>query len=303
MVSGGTPRALGIDIGGTHSRARLVAGQAVLAEAQGRSASVAAQGPEQALAALNELLGQLRLDADGPVAAVCAGAAGMLKGEALVRFQRRLAEVTDGGPVLVVGDGALVLPAANLEDGVGVICGTGTVAFARWGERSATAGGWGFLLGDDGSGYWVVRRAIRALLDRSDRARPPGPLGADLLRAAGASDAVALRDLVYQDPRPGRWAGLAPVVLASSDPEVGDILEEAAAALDSLVAAVLEPLGEPVGLPIVLAGGVTGNDRYRRAVAEHLHRARPASTVSVLAEPPVAGAVRLAQRALAARGV
>lgn len=290
---------LGADIGASHSRAWLVAGAEVLAAAEAGSASVAAEGAEAALSALDDLLGQLPIDRHQPLDAICVGAAGMASEEVLSVFEGRLARFTRGGPVLVVADGYLVLPAAGLAEGVGVICGTGTTAVASQGDRVSRVGGWGYLLGDDGSGYWFVRRAIRALLDRSDRRRQLGALGADLLRAVGVDGADDLKDLVFQDPRPGRWAAYAPAVLQSSDPEVACMLAEAASALDQLVDAAMESVGGRPGLPIVLAGGMTKDPRFRSAVTEQMGRARPDSTVSILQAPPVTGAVRLAQLAIA----
>jgi glucosamine kinase len=291
------PWVLGVDIGGTKSRARLVVGEEVVAEALSASASVAAEGPEAALAALDDLLGRVPLPSSRPLDAVCAGVAGMLRGRSLGLFTARLGALAAGGPVLVVGDGALVLPAAGFSEGVGIICGTGTVAFARHDGRQVTAGGWGYLLGDDGSGYWVFRRALRSVLDRCDRGRPLGPLGDALLEAVGARELDDLRAAVYGDPRPGRWAALAPAVLGSGDPEVANFLTEGAQGIGDLVDASLEALGRPAGLPIVLAGGMTSEPRFNSAVTTLLLRRWPDSPVSQLGPPPVVGAVRLAQEA------
>ena len=297
-VTAGRPvRVLGIDIGATHSRARLVAGGEVVGEARTRSASVAAEGAEAAITAFDDLLGRLPLDQWHPLDAACVGAAGTASEEVLDLFEARLARFTADGRVLIVGDGYLVLPAAGLADGVGVICGTGTVAVACLGERVVRSGGWGYLLGDDGSGYWLVRCAIRALLDRKDRARPLGALGADLLEAVGVTRLDELLSQVYRDPRPGRWAAYAPVVLHSADEVAHRIVEEAAPALDRSIDAALDALGHPPGLPIVLAGGLTGDPGFQAGVTGYLRQARPTSEVSVLEEPPVVGAVRLAERA------
>jgi glucosamine kinase len=299
-VSGGRALSvLGIDIGATHSRARLVDGREVVAEARSGSASVAAEGAEAAVAAFDDLLGRLPLGPSHPLDAACVGAAGTASDEVLDLFEARLAGFTASGRVLIVGDGYLVLPAAGLADGVGVICGTGTVAVGCVGERVVRSGGWGYLLGDDGSGYWLVRSAVRALLDRQDRARPLGALGADLLQAVGLSSVDELMRQVYRDPRPGRWAAYAPVVLRSSDEAAHRIVEEAGPALDRFIDAALDALGHPTGLPIVLAGGLTGDPGFRAAVTGYLRQTRPMSEVSILEEPPVVGAVRLAQRAYA----
>ena len=290
---------LGIDIGATHSRARLVAGAKVVAEATAGSASVAAEGLAGALAALDELLAQLPLDERRPLDAICVGAAGITRRVAASLIEERLAPFAAEGRVFIVGDVSLVLPAAGLDEGIGVICGTGTVAVGRQDGRAARAGGWGYLLADEGSGYWLVCRAVRAVLDRRDRGRPLGPLGSELLHAARMPCLADLIGQFYEDARPGRWASYAPVVLGSPDPAAAAIIEEAARALHWLVDAVLERLGHPSGLPIVLAGGLMTSERFRSAVTGELRRAKPSSAVKVLHQPPVAGAVRLAQRASA----
>lgn len=292
-------RVLGIDIGATHSRARLVAGSELVAEATAASASVAAEGLTFALAALDELVGQLPLDEHRALDAICVGAAGITMQHAANLIQERLAQFTEEGQVFIVGDVSLVLPAANLDEGVGVICGTGTVALGRLGRRTVRAGGWGYLLADEGSGYWLVSRAVRRVLERRDRGRPLGALGSEILSATTLPSLEQLTSQFYEDPRPGRWAYYAPVVLGSHDPAAATIIHEAARAVRSLVEAVLERLGHPRRLPVVLAGGLTTSERFASALTAELRRAMPSSQVSILDQPPVAGAVRLAQMASA----
>jgi glucosamine kinase len=202
--------------------------------------------------------------------------------------------------VLVVDDASLVLPAACLAEGVAVICGTGSIATATWRGREAWAGGWGYLLGDEGSGYWIVRAAIRALLGRRTSGLAPGELGACLLGAAGAPDLDALRGEFYRRPEPGNWARHAPVILDCSDPEVAGLVRQAAVALADLAACVAGRL-EAAGAPVVLAGGLMSNERLSAATVAAVSAALPGSPVRVLREPPVAGAVRLAEAAAARR--
>jgi N-acetylglucosamine kinase-like BadF-type ATPase len=289
-------RVLGIDVGGTHSRARLVVGAEVIAETEARSASLAAEGPGAALDALDELVTGLPLASWCPIDVVCVGAAGKLGEKAQQLYSDRLGKLTIRGTVLVVSDAALVLPAAGLCDGIGIVCGTGTASFGRLGERTCLAGGWGYLLGDDGGGHGLVRSAIRVVLGRDDRGRPLGPLGDDLLEATGSASAVDLRNSFYVGHRPGKWAALAPVVLGSHDESVPALLEEAGRALDEMVSAVLEKLGPSGELPVVVAGGLTEHPRFQSDVLGYIRRARPGCKVTVLQEPPVAGAVRLAQQ-------
>jgi glucosamine kinase len=290
-------RVLGLDIGGTSTRARLVAGSGVVGDATAASASLTAAGPERASAALDELLAGLP-GLDSPLDAVCAGAAGSRTARETADFLRaRLEPITRSGNVLVVDDAALVLPAAGLAEGIAVICGTGTIAAGTWRGREARAGGWGYLLGDEGSGYWIVREAVRALLGRRERGLPPGDLGARLLGAASAPDLDALRAALLRSPEPGMWARYAPAVLDSCDPEVVGLAGRAAGHLAALAARVARQF--EAELPVVLAGGLMANERLSSAAVAAISAQVPASSVRVLSEPPVTGAVRLAQAAAA----
>lgn len=291
-------RVLGLDIGGTSTRARLVADGVVVSDATAASASLTAAGPERAAAVLGGLLSGLP-GLDRPLDAVCAGAAGSRTARQTADFLRaRLAPVTRSGDVVVVDDASLVLPAAGLAEGIAVICGTGSIATGTWQGREAWAGGWGYLLGDEGSGYWIVRAAVRAVLGRRQSGLPPGDLGACLLAAAGAPDLDALRAEFYRQPRPAGWARHAPAVLDCPDPGVAELVRQAAGELAGLAAQVAGQL-EAAGAPVVLAGGLLANDRLRAATVEAIGAVLPASPVQLLREPPVAGAVRLAEAAAA----
>jgi glucosamine kinase len=288
---------LGIDIGGTKSRARLWAEGKVAAEREAASASLAAAGLQAAGAALADLLTGLPLDGPASLDAICAGTAGLSVPGTEEFLRERLSPLTRG-TVLIVPDPMLVLPAAGIDEGVAVICGTGSVAVGAYHDRTVQAGGWGYLLGDEGGGYWIVREALRVLLARRDRGEPLGDLGARLLAATGAADLAGLHRDYYQQPHvPRRWARYARAVVASTDPGASDLLASAGDAVAALAASAIGELDAPAALPVVLAGGLSGNaafvDAARRAVAVAL----PGSTVDVLADPPVAGAVCLARRA------
>ncbi len=143
---------LGLDIGGTGTRARLVRDGAVLAEAEGGSASLTAAGRQQAETALTAILGQLGLS-EASLDAVCAGSAGSGSVDMLAFLTGRFAPLTRTGIVIVVNDVALILPAAGVGDGIAVVAGTGSNCIGRHSSRECAVGGWGWLLGDEGSGY------------------------------------------------------------------------------------------------------------------------------------------------------
>ena len=202
-----------------------------------------------------------------------------------------------------MSDVQLVLPAAGLTDGVAVICGTGSVAVGSLAGRTVQIGGWGYLLGDEGGGYWVVREALRVLLDRRDHSGSPGQLGKELMSATGCNDLAALHRLVYEQPhRPSGWARHANLVLDSADPAAAAIAARAADAVAALAAAAAEELDPPASLPVVLAGGLLGNAAFQTAARKAITRTLPGTEVTVLADEPVAGAIRLARLALPGGG-
>ncbi len=291
-------RILGLDIGGSRSRAQLCVDGQVVAEGKAASASLVAVGAARAKAALTDLLAQLPLDPLRRLDAVCVGSAGASVPATRQFLTEHLAPLTRSGQVMIVKDAALILPAAGLDAGIALICGTGSVAIGRYQGRQVQSGGWGYLLGDEGSGYWMVRAALRVLLDRRDRGVPLGELGDRLLAATGTCDTGALHELFYAETHPRHWAGYAPLVLASADPSAAAITAAAADALAGLAVSAAERLGAPPGLPVVLSGGLFRQAELETAVRIAIEEARPGSDMRVLARPAVAGAVRLALAAM-----
>jgi N-acetylglucosamine kinase-like BadF-type ATPase len=288
---------LGLDIGGTRSRAQLCVDGEVVADAEAAGASLIAVGATGAQAALVDLLAQLPLRPRQRLDAICVGSAGTSAPGARQFLTEHFAPLTRSGTLVIVKDAMLVLPAAGLDSGVALICGTGSVAVGSYQGGEVQSGGWGYLLGDEGSGYWVVRTALRVLLDRRDRGAPPGELGDRLLAATGTGQVSALLELFYQEPQPRHWAGYAPLVLSSADPGAARITADAADALAGLAVSAAERLDAPAGLPVVLAGGLFSQAGLEAAVRVSIDNARPGSAIRTLTRPPVTGAVRLAQAA------
>jgi hypothetical protein len=111
--------------------------------------------------------------------------------------------------------------------------------------------------------------------------------------------------MFYDHPHPRRWARHAPLVLDADDPAARTITVEAAQALAALATSAMRRLARPVGLeavppvglPVVLGGGLMGHPRLRDAAVIATGGALPGSEVLALTDPPVAGAVRLASAA------
>jgi glucosamine kinase len=281
---------IGVDIGGSKTHGiRAVDGEPV-AEAVAGSANVAAVGIPEAARQLDALFA--RLDVDG-VDAVCAGAAGADGTESIGALTRLLADRVPGAQVSVVHDARLVLAAEGLDAGVSLIAGTGSVA---WGRRAdgteARGGGWGHILGDEGSGYRVAVDAIRHALDRMDAGLRADPLTAALVTDCGLTDRTELIDFFYARQDKRYWAERAAVVTrlaGQGDPAACVIVDTAADALAALATRVLGRLDLPG--PVVLGGGFAVHQPLlQQAVRERL----AGIEVRLLSHAPALGAVHLA---------
>ena len=149
------------------------------------------------------------------------------------------------------------------DRGVAVCAGTGAVCVGMNGaHRTARSDGWGYLLGDEGGGYWIGAAALRTLLRRHDgRGRRGRGLEQAMLAALGGIGAPEILDWVYDAPAAvDRIAGLAPVVLAaaaSGEPAAAAIVNQAGVRLGRAACAVIRRL-ELVceTFPLVTLGGL-----------------------------------------------
>ena len=282
------PLVLGLDIGGSSSRARLSEGGHIVSEASAPGANVALIDPEVVEERLTSLIEQL---GSPHPASCCAGAAGAEVPAGRRRLEQLLARLLPDARVLVVHDTRLILAAAGLDVGIALIAGTGSVAYARnQNGDEARAGGWGWMLGDEGSGTWIVREALRELMRRREEGVQLSVLGERMLVATESDDLLETISRVQLYHEAGQWAALAGEVFGSMalDPGAARIVDSAA---DALAALALRA-GAKVGVdgPVVMAGGVLTNFSDLAAKVQ----ARVGSGL-VLEEEPVAGAVRLAE--------
>lgn len=292
-----TGRIVGLDVGGSKTHAVLAdATGAVLGEVKVGSANIASVGVREATRQLSAALDQL--DA-GEIDAVCAGAAGADSPEQRHQLSDLLTGLLPNATVDVVHDAQLLLAAAGLDTGIALISGTGSVAWGVTADgRSHRAGGWGYLLGDEGSGYGVARAAVQHVLGLLDRAAAPDRLTTALVAGCGLTGPEHLQERFYANPERRYWARQAGTVFtlaAEGDPAAQRIVEEAASALAALVRTVAAVLGSTG--PLVCAGGLITHQptllaRLRADVA-----GGGITDVRLLDRDPVHGAVRLALRA------
>ena len=225
----------------------------------------------------------------------CAGSAGAEVPAGRRRLERLLEILLPGSRISVVHDARLVLSAAQTDEGIALISGTGSVAYGRTSDgREARYGGWGWLVGDDGSGAWITREAVREVMGRAESRRPLGDLGSRLLAACRTGDPMQLPGKVHRLREPMKWAAMANVVFeaADLDPGAQSVVLRAASALSHLARSVGASLG--IDGPVVMAGGLLLNQpKLECAVREEL-----GPLCTRLEAPPVAGAVRLAELGL-----
>lgn len=253
---------VGVDAGGTSTRAMAVAEDGtVLGRGRSAGANPHSHPPGQAAARIAEAIRQALggLDALGTSACVVAMAGSSKLTDPAV------AELFDGTwkrlgltRVAVLSDAeAAFASATSAPDGTVLVAGTGSIAGRIRGHRMvSTAGGYGWLLGDEGSAFWLGREAVRHTLGELGGARPLGALATSVLSEAGVDPTDrphAWRELitVVNGEPPIRLARFAPLV--STAPDAGAIVERAAGLLVEAAMATREP-GEDT--PMVLVGSV-----------------------------------------------
>ncbi|MCC9308849.1 ATPase [Kitasatospora sp. RB6PN24] len=245
---------LGLDAGGTRTRAVLVDGVGeVLGRGTAAGANPAGSDPDAALATLATAVTAALATRDPATVTGCLiGLAGHRSLPDPAEFADRCrAALQLRCPVRVVPDVVPALAAGGVPDGTGtvLIAGTGSICVRLAGHRPRTQrGGLGWLLGDEGSGFWLGRGALRAAIEY-----PAGALAAAVRRECAADSPRELVRWAYAGP-PRRLAALAPLVSAAAldgDPAAVALVETAAGELAALVRATAV-----CGEPLILAGSV-----------------------------------------------
>jgi N-acetylglucosamine kinase len=191
--------------------------------------------------------------------------------------QEVLAEILRAKKLIVTHDMLIALSGATGgEPGVAVNAGTGSFAFGRSPSgETARAGGWGFVFGDEGSGFDIARQALRAALRFEEGWGPQTALHGALLAAANAANANDLLHAWYTldwpRPRVAALAKLVDEVATAGDPVACDILSNAAQQLATLALSARRRLFAPGEAVLVCyIGGVFQSrlllDRYRQIV-------------------------------------
>jgi len=254
------PLAIGIDAGGTKT-VGVLADQdgTVLSKAISGSANLIVKGELEVEKVLFDVIESL--GAPEPVAALCLGIAGAGQPGAEELLHGVLRRLGQRQAIRVVND-ALVALVAGAPDGIGivVVAGTGSIAYGVDPQgQTARAGGWGYLLGDEGSAFWLGHYAVRHAVRAADGRGVPTMLYDLICDKLGVSQTSELVDWFYDQNRSrNRVANLAPLVEAATsegDEAAANLLDQASKHLASAARAVANQLSFDGSFPVVLSGG------------------------------------------------
>lgn len=193
--------------------------------------------------------------------------------------------------------------ATGTDPGLAVISGTGSNVFGVGADgRCWRAGGWGHVLGDEGSGYWIGVRSLAAVLHDRDGSGPPTALSdaaLELYEVGGVQELIAL---VYGKPLDkseiAAFAAQTAKLAHAGDEVARAIYSQAAEQLATQIAAVVQRAGLEGEFPVGLIGsafkaGAVFVEPLERRIAERA----PGARIAVVEIAPVAGALMLATRA------
>lgn len=304
---------LGIDGGGSKTVCYLAdADGAIIGTGRGGGANLQAQGELEVEKVLHGVIEQAIGERSIHPDAACLGVAGADR-EDDYRVLRDVMRRLGFRRTLIVND-ALIALVAGVGDAPGVvlIAGTGSIAYGlRADGLAARSGGWGSVLGDEGSGYWIGRHALAAVMREADGRGAKTQLTTLLLEHFGLAEPSGLvREIYEQRARagPARFqrqtiAALAPTIArahADGDVVASEILSQAAEELTRAAASVIERLGmRGSNFPTVLAGGLFSAVPWLAdEVTGRLGEVAPRTTVVRLGDEPARGAVHLARRDL-----
>ena len=233
--------------------------------------------------------------------AICLGISGVDRPEDHAQVQQWLAEILPDVPAFLYNDAVVALASGTRGQlyGIVLISGTGMIAmgYNRRGERRR-AGGWGAILGDDGSGYTIGAATLRAVTWAADGRGPETSLTAAVLNTLHFTRAEQLVRWAYDDLSWNRIADLAPLAnqeAAAGDAQAQRIVRQASLDLALAVEAVARRLGmENEAFPIVLAGGGLRPGYLADSLCARFGRSLPMASIVIPSAEPAIGAALLA---------
>ncbi|WP_405593865.1 N-acetylglucosamine kinase [Streptomyces sp. NBC_01092] len=292
-----SPLVVGIDVGGTKTHLRAHAGDALVADHVRTSSGWRPHDPVAAAGWLASLVADCLPRGVRPSALAVGGHA--CETPRQCAQLRTALQLHFDAPASVVGDAELIVPAAGLDKGVGLVAGTGSVAVGRLADGSPVqVGGWGAVLGDEGGSAGLVREAARAVWAAHDLGDEPDALARGLVDALGIAEVPALGAALESARNPSAdWGRHAPVVFAAAEagsPLARAVIDEGGRSLAALVER-LAARGVPVDDVVVAGSTILAQPVLYESFAAALCDCVPGARPRPLEVPPVEGAVALAR--------
>lgn len=291
---------IGLDGGGTKTLLRAVdMDKNIICEVLGGSSNLCSNSDEIVYNNLKNLF--LEIGDIHPIA-ICLGSAGISGKGSKERLNEILFELTNCQSIKVVGDMETPL-AAEVGSGMGVlvIAGTGAIAFGQDGMgNTARSSGWGHIIGDEGSSYWIAAQGLKAAMRGYDGRDTPTMLTklmADAMKVSPDNEIVAEVYKNYSEK--SKMASLSHIVNEAA--ELGDsaayaIMNQAAEEILISISSVVKRLSiEKEPFPVIVSGGLLLNSRILKELfIEKTYNAFPNAEVRELSKDPAWGAVEIA---------
>ena len=296
---------LAIDGGGTKTTCVVADETVTLGSATTGGSNVTRHGDARAREALHAAVKAACAGAKvapARIESACVGLSGAGRPEVRDAVAAMMREVLRGR-ILVVSDLETTLQ-AGFGDGPGVITisATGSIAYGRDARgQTARAGGWGLAISDEGSGQWVGRRAVSAVLGAKDAGEDP-PLLASILRLWKLNSLDELVRRANASPPPDFSSLFRPVIDAAGagDLLARQLLEQAGSELAGLARNVIRRLFADASVSVAMSGGVFRQSEVIRQVFYNKLAAEfPQARVNPTVVDAVRGALELARKALA----
>lgn len=297
---------LGIDGGGSQTTALIAGASVVIGRGRAGSSNYHAVGKDQALQAIQEAvaaaLEQAGIAASSLSAAVL-GLAGAGRSTDRPIFETWAAAFLPAVPLKITTDAGIVLELCQGYPRLAVICGTGAAVFGQAAPEQPLqrASGWGYLLGDEGSAFWIGRAALGAVMRAADGRGGKTSLtnlALDHYRVTTPEGLVkAVYDGVFVREQVAAFAPQVDTAACAGDPAATRIIEQAGEELALAVKAVCDRMGGLEKAACILAGGVLlGSHAVCQALLRQVEHRGITLQPLFLASEPALGALKLAEQ-------
>jgi N-acetylglucosamine kinase-like BadF-type ATPase len=235
---------------------------------------------------------------------IFAGMAGVTTASTAARFEKLIRDCSLAHATIGIDHDIRIALAGGLggKPGIALIVGTGSSCYGRTaGGRTCQTGGWGALVSDEGSGYWLALHAIVAAIRMADGRSEESNLRARVFEWLGIDDVSQVLKRLYEDGiSRTEIAAFAPQVLElaeGGDATALEILERGANELAQMVEANHRRLPTRPGPELAITGGLgTARTLYRQKLEAALRQLLPGVRINELYMSPTAGAVMLAMQ-------